>query len=281
MKQGGCRTKMTGGFTIVETMIVLAVTGMIFLSAAVLINGKEAKVQFTTAVQNIQSQIQQTIGEVQSGYYPNNSNFKCLANNPNVSISSGTAQQGTNNGCIFLGKALQFGLNTPSNTPELVRVYSIAGNRQSGTGDVTSLIQASPTVVPQSTANISLRYGLTAVSVKVTPSTVCSGANRNSAVIAFMSSLASVDAGGNLLSGSQNVDAYPVCGTNIGDGDDTSTINSKLSGSTALGTLAPPGGVAVCFQSGTTKQSGLITIGGGNTGELAATLQIFSSQDCT
>lgn len=279
MKQGGCRIRMTGGFTIVETMIVLAVTGMIFLSAAVLINGKEAKVQFTTAMQNIQSQIQQTIGEVQSGFYPNNSNFTCIANTPNVNINGGSAKQGTNSGCIFLGKAMQFGPSTPANTPEPVRVYSIAGNRQNGTGEVTSLVQASPTVVSPSTRNIPLRYGLTAVSVKVTPSSVCGASG--SAVVTFLSSLAATDSSGNLLSGSQNIDVYPVCGTNIGDGDDSAIINRNLSGSTPLGTLTPPGGVAICFASGTTKQSGLITVGGGNTGELAVTLETFSSQDCT
>ena len=97
------------GFTIVEVMIVLAITGGLFISAAVMISGRTNKAQFEQSINQITAQLRQSINEVSTGYYPNRG-FQCQANGATVSITAGTTEQGTNSGCMLLGKALQFGV---------------------------------------------------------------------------------------------------------------------------------------------------------------------------
>src|SRR5438874_1617208 len=87
----------SAGFTIVEVMIVLAITGLLFLSAAALISGKQNQAAFDQAIQQLQSQIQQTMNEVSVGYYPNRNDFVCVAGGTGPLLSSGSNQQGTNN----------------------------------------------------------------------------------------------------------------------------------------------------------------------------------------
>ena len=106
--------KVAGGFTIVEVMVVLAVSGAMLFTAAALIDGRQAKTEFTTGIDDEQQQLQEIIGEAASGYYPNGHDFKCTSpGNQPVSFLSGSQQQGTNAGCIFLGKLVQFGLASP------------------------------------------------------------------------------------------------------------------------------------------------------------------------
>lgn len=265
----------TSGFTIVETMIVLAVTGMIFLSAATLINGKEAKVQFTTAIQNAQQQIQQVIGEVQSGYYASGSTsgIKCVASSGSFIISSG-GSQGTNSPCLFLGKAMQFG-SAPSNGSQPFNVYTIVGNRTDGSGnEATSLAAANPTVISSSYSHetVNLQYGLTAAWIKVG-----SGGGHDTPTadsVIFLNDLGSTSGSGDLISGAQAVDVYALTGS-IDLGSQRS-IAANLAASTAN----PAGGVQICLNSGTTKQSGLITIGG-SSGATNVILKVYSSAGCS
>ena len=78
MKQGGY-PKGTGGFTIVETLIVLAVSGLLLISAIVMISGRTNKTQFTTAANDLKQSLEQVINEISSGYFPNANNFQCTA----------------------------------------------------------------------------------------------------------------------------------------------------------------------------------------------------------
>lgn len=130
------------GFTIVETLIVLAVTSVLLMSAIILVSGRANKTQFTTAVYSFQQQLQQVINETTKGYYPNQGNFSCNATTP-VSFGAAGTGLGTNGGCIFLGKILEFSASSPDSyiaTP-------IAGNQYTGNSDTTSLAGAHPVIV--------------------------------------------------------------------------------------------------------------------------------------
>src|SRR5688572_4270761 len=74
------------GFTVVEVLIVLAITGLLFVSAAVMIAGRQNRTAFEQSVRNIHSQIQAAIDEVIVGHYPNNGNFDCNATGSGPSI---------------------------------------------------------------------------------------------------------------------------------------------------------------------------------------------------
>src|SRR6266511_2117091 len=102
--------KKARGFTVVETLIVLAVTGGLFVAIAATLSGRQNRTQFTQAIQEIQSQIQQVVNDVGSGYFPSTNNFSCSATLAGPSIATGSAEQGSNAGCVFIGKAIQFGV---------------------------------------------------------------------------------------------------------------------------------------------------------------------------
>lgn len=96
------------GFTIVETLIVLGITVVMFLSTATLVSGQIAKNQFRQGMNQIKDSIIDKINDVQSGYYPGvvKTNLSSCAFDP-----SGV-NAGENTSCQLLGKYIYFGPNS-------------------------------------------------------------------------------------------------------------------------------------------------------------------------
>jgi prepilin-type N-terminal cleavage/methylation domain-containing protein len=268
------------GFTIVETMIVLAVSGGLFLVAAIAVSGKQARQEFDQSIQDVRSQIQQVVNDVATGAFPNMNNMSCSVGANGPVFSSTAAGQGENTGCIAMGKVIQFGVGS---NPESMRVYTVAGLQKTSSGaDVSSPGEAKPKViapstttpgVPDLTDQRNLLYGLTTNAMTDQRSGSAIGA------IAILSSLAQYgDAG--IVSGSQQLTAYPIIGTVRGATAQTGAeaINNNLSTLTPASALTDKG-VTICFPSAGTNQSGLITIGGGNR-QLSVTLQIKAGRNC-
>ena len=276
------------GFTIVEVLIVLAITGALFVAAAVMISGSQNRAGFNQAVQQLQSQIQQVMNDVSTGYFPNSANFQCSANagGPVVLSSVGANGQGANAGCIFAGKVLSFQLGTSD--PQKYGIFTVAAAQKNAAGqEVTSLATAAPKVVapgtsspagfPDITTTTVLQNGL-AVSTHATPSNNMAYNNGGGDVavgaVAIVPSFASYAANGNITSGSQQLSIIPITGTSLGmDAKPAAdAINSNLAAS--AGSIAnPTNGVSICFASGGTDESGLITIGGASH-PLSVTLKI-------
>lgn len=100
--------KSHAGYTIVEVMIVLAVSGIMFLIAANFISGKQARTAFTSGTNTFTSRMQEVATQVQTGQY-SDVNFGCTATATSISINSNdTNSQGTNSDCIFMGKFIHF-----------------------------------------------------------------------------------------------------------------------------------------------------------------------------
>lgn len=276
-------SKQPAGFTVVETMVVLAVTGALFVAIATTLSGRQNAAEFTHAIQSIQSQIQQTIDQVSQGFYPNQSNFICTNGAGTVQLSAGSNMQGTNQDCVFLGKVIQFAVKDTN--PEIYQVYTIAGLRNATAGAASPFSNASPTVLgvsgdytSYSTAR-SLEYGLTAVWAK----SVSTGATIGS--VGFLmepGSLVSSSTSG-YASGSQQVDLVALPGTDLHQfvSQAVPLIETALRDpSLAADAPIPSGGVQICFASGGTNQSGLLTIGGSGR-QLLVKLDIKSNKTCT
>ncbi|MET1032944.1 MAG: type II secretion system protein, partial [Candidatus Saccharimonadales bacterium] len=138
--------KKARGFTVIETMIVLAVTGGLFLAIAVTLSGRQQRTQFEQGINDIRAQLQQVINDVGTGFYPSLTNFRCTAGASGPVMVTGTTNQGENTGCIFMGKAMQFGVN--GTDPEQFLTYSVAGLQRTTTGDeVATYAQAQPRVI--------------------------------------------------------------------------------------------------------------------------------------
>lgn len=270
--------KKARGFTIAETMVVLGVTGALFTVVAVTLSGRQAKTEFEQSVNEIRSQIQQVINDVNTGYYPNSGNFSCSAGAFGPSLTSGAVNQGENTGCIFLGKAIQFRVDGTG--PEQFNIITIAGLQRTSTGgEVTTYAQAMPRAVSPATASPSipdgvekkkLQHGLTIVSATYGASNTPIGA------IAFMNSLASYTSG-TIVSGSQQVNLVPVVGSALG----TDQQAAAQAINTGLGTspVNPANGVRLCFVAGGISRSGLITIGT-STQQLTVNLSIRGNKTC-
>lgn len=269
--------KKARGFTVIETLIVLAVTSGLFIAVAATLTGRQQRTQFEQGINDVRSQIQQVINDVGTGFYPSLSNFQCSAGAFGPTFTAAAGEQGENTGCIFLGKVMQF--KVLGTDPEEFNVYSTAGLQRTSTGtEVTTYVQALPKVISPSTSSPGtpditekkkLLYGLTTLWVR-------SGAT-NYGSVAFVNKLASYSSG-SIVSGAGQVDVAAVNGTSL-DADQNSgaqAINTNL----AASTFNPVNGVQICFVSGGSNQSGLITIGS-NGRQLSVTLSIKGNTTCT
>jgi prepilin-type N-terminal cleavage/methylation domain-containing protein len=97
-----------GGFTIIEVMIVLAISGTMLISASTLLSSRRQATDFSQAVYDLQSQIQSLANSVSSQAIPGVQHFTCapysIDSVMRPALSPGTA---TNQDCIFLGQAIQ------------------------------------------------------------------------------------------------------------------------------------------------------------------------------
>ncbi len=263
MKRGGDALSAQG-FTIVETLIVLAVTGTLFLSAVALIDGKQAKTNFQVGIRTIQQQFQKIINQTVSGYYPNNSNFSCnVRPAPPLQIMSGSPTgQGTNQDCIFVGNTLVVG---GTNHTDTYAVYPLAGRRAVNGRDVKTPQEAFITAVATSAANptaptvnsVSIPNGFTYAKARRADSTVWT---TGPFATAFLSSLGNFQGNATNTSGSQqlNVATYSFWDPAKSDADN---INYEATRPSPYPMATS--GVQYCFNSGTTNQSVVITISAG------------------
>jgi type II secretory pathway pseudopilin PulG len=272
--------KKPNGFTISETLIVVAITGVMFSAIVFTLSGRQNRTEFTQSIQEVQSQIEQVIHDVGVGYYPNANNFQCSASLSGPVFGVGSTEQGANKGCVFLGKAIQFGVPSTKNGIEDFKIYSIAGLQRTAAGDeVTDYASAKPKVVapPSTPAGVDttetkyLLYGLTTKEI-----TYGSPASQVGA-IAFVNSLASYE-GSAIQSGAQQVRIVPIMTSALGQTQNQAI--TAINGQFTSSIVDPADGIRLCFVSGGTDQSGLITIGG-TSRQLAVTLTIKGNKTCS
>ncbi len=284
MKQGERLDQRAGGFTIVETMVVLAVTGALFVVVAASLSGRQSAAEFIHAIQSAQSQVQQVVNQVSAGFYPNQGNFTCARNGNAVALAAGSKAQGTNQDCIFLGKVLQFGVQgTSGSDPEQYRVYTIAGLRcpTCTVGAASPFQNVSPTVVGvggdyTSYSDVgALEYGLYTRWIHIGGTSV--------GAVGFLMEPGSLSTATNYNSGAQQVDIVPIFGSTLNQDalSLAARTDSTLNDTTLVNysSINPQGGVQICLVSGGTNQSGLITIGGSGR-QLLVNLSIMSNTQC-
>jgi type II secretory pathway pseudopilin PulG len=104
-----------GGFTIVEALIYLAISGALFTIAFFGTRGTQDNVAFRASINAAELKIREVFNNVDNGYFGNDGNLTCAAVAPNykVTISNAPSLAGTNGDCVFLGKQLAFNVGTP------------------------------------------------------------------------------------------------------------------------------------------------------------------------
>lgn len=265
----------------------MAVSAALMISAFGLINGQQAKTEFSQSTRDIDSQVRDIMNNVASGYYARPDNFSCLANvtGPLPSLG-GTTEVGGNNQCIFMGRAIQFGVHG-SNGKDF-NVYNIIGNRVAGgppTHIVTNFTEAQPTVLTGSgglntTEHRTLKYQLSVGRMYYTNG----GIKTDIGTVGFFTSLGEADfSTGDTLSGAQNVEIRPVLNTAINTDDETAATNAiDVDNGTNL-SIVPDGGVTICFNSAGTDQHADVLMGGnsGSSGRSTGTTLTIGNGPCT
>jgi type II secretory pathway pseudopilin PulG len=233
--------KNSGGFTVVETLIVLAITGVMFVAIVGVVSGRQSKTQFNQAANNITAEIEQVISEVQSGYYPDVGVHEC---------AYGSAEsQGKVKECATLGKLVSF-----KSDKDFYSIDTIIGKRYA-----QDFQNAEPSVYSAAAQTRLLKFGLTLKWMKA------GGADISS--FAVVSDFAS-NSGSGAMYGSQSTNIVPVASGIVNTGILVAAFSNKN----------PSSGITICFDGGIDK-SVLVTVGGANKVN-SATFAIKNGDNC-
>jgi hypothetical protein len=138
--------RVSSGYTIVEVIIFLAISGAILISSIAFLSGSEGHNRFSQSMRDTQSKIQDLLNDIPTGNTGGLSSVTGLSHcfhntgSGKTQIDSGPANTGnpnhTNGGCIFLGKAIQFtdatdppAAGQAAGQQSKVFIYSVFGNR--------------------------------------------------------------------------------------------------------------------------------------------------------
>ena len=273
-------------YTIVEVMIFLAISSALLIIALLFVGGQQRKTEFYQSIHDIEQQINDVMNNASTGYYAKTTNFKCFIDVSGDLVFDTTDQsQGTNQGCIFIGRAIQFGVGGSNGSG--FNVYNLVGKQySSGTTEINSLAEARPmalasstshSTIPDNTESRTLKYGLKVNKIKY------NGTSSDTGAVSFITDFSLSALGGALNSGSRTIKLYAISGsTAINQPKDTIVDAIDTSSPSPLGGadyFVEATDVTICFASGGTNQSGQITIGSENR-QLSTKLDIYNNQTC-
>ncbi len=280
------------GFTVVEVMIVLAVTSALLVSGMLLVSGQQARTEFNQSTHDIEQQIDDVINNVATGYYANIGSFSCSVVGTNQpSIGPGPNKEGTNTGCIFIGRAIQF---DPDSKLSQFNIYNLVGRQYSPinpTLQTSSLSDAKPiaiakndytsppiTIDEDATENKSLGFGLQVVKMKYVDMT---NTTNITGVMAFITDFPNQTSSTfSTSSQSRIASLYIVDTTSFTPPQNTkdyavNAIDGKPDTPPITNYFIPAKKVSICFNGGTDKY-GIITIGA-NSQQLNTDLRIVNT----
>ena len=306
MKAGNISRAGSSGFTIVEIMIFLAVSGLLFTMALLQMQGNQEKTEFSIGLGTITTELQSDISDVATGNYKiPDASMNCSESSSGgraILQPSGGPGLGANPLCIIIGEAITFIPPTSSNNNYQYSVLPIIGyNYKNGETSTTNpdllvstnLEQSEPVTEPWLATFTQLPYGISVASMKYKDRTGTKSFN----VLGVLTDYNGYASGTDLLkSNSQYVRLAPIVGSlttppsvantvylvnhltdYCGTANDTCQAGPTP---TYSAPIDPSGGVLICLNSGTTNESALINIGGNNSGSLIATTR-YSSKGCS
>jgi hypothetical protein len=289
------RSTTEAGFTIVETMIFLAISGAMFFLAVSAIGGKQQQTEFQTGIDTLRAQLNLEMSNVNTGNYPTlGGGFVCSVSGGGAPNDSSATPAGT---CDILGEIISFQQPSAGSNASTYTISPLFGRTYVGapSGDVsTTIAEAQPILFPAS-ANISqteaMPFGLQIVpwSGETAQSIYKGGLIGAFGLISFTSfggASGYNSVTGNLNSGSSHTEIFGMPGSSYKTGKVPSTGLTDLTSTCGAGNVCivsthpqainPPSGITFCVISGTTNnESALFTIGGSNDPS-GATYQVYT-----
>lgn len=141
------------GYTLLEVMIFIAVSASLFFVAMIAIGGRQQDTQFTQAVRDLDSKLLDVMNDINTGFFDNAGDIQCSTASGRAVILPGANEQGTNDDCIFVGKALQFNPRS-SGSEGSINVYNLVGQRVNGGNLVNSVAEAQPVIANPNNPNL-------------------------------------------------------------------------------------------------------------------------------
>jgi type II secretory pathway pseudopilin PulG len=143
-----------GGYTILEALIFLTVSGLLFALVYPSFASRDNSNKFSQSVNDMANKINDVINDVSTGYYPS-ADTRCIivgsGAGSNINFNNGlpNSKQGTREDCIFVGKVVSFNINSPSiNIETMVGMREVNGNGPSP----TTIALSKPVAVDPSTS---------------------------------------------------------------------------------------------------------------------------------
>ncbi|HEY1645513.1 MAG TPA: hypothetical protein VGF75_03960 [Candidatus Saccharimonadales bacterium] len=286
------------GFTIVETMIFLAISGLMFVFAISSMSGKQQQTEFQTSVDTLKSDLNLVLSDVSNGNFIDQVNgqyLQCSAANNKPSITASVTPPGIPSGsCTAIGEVVEFGSNTAGQQvfytiPVFGCNYAQCNSTNPVSGDLTDAV---PTINASYYQSTVLPFGLTINNSVINPPGAFG-------IFSFTSFETGGGGNGTLASGSQHVELfeipdYTVYGVADNPNDLVGPINNNglidctspagdvcTAANSDAEAIDPAAGLSLCVESGTSyDKSALFTLGGSNSAT-AVTDQLYTTKDCT
>jgi type II secretory pathway pseudopilin PulG len=129
-----------GGYTLIEALMVVAITSTIFIGVTTLFTGSRENVDFNQAKVDIDTKMKSYVNQVSTGAFAGSTTHRCsLAADSGgnqrtvLTLEAGGVTPGSSNKCIYLGKAI---LAYPGATK--LYIYDVLGLRNKHSGAVDS-----------------------------------------------------------------------------------------------------------------------------------------------
>jgi hypothetical protein len=257
-----------GGYTIIETMMFLVVSGALLASTMGVIQGKQERTLFTQSIDSYELQLKDIMNDVSTGYYPSDETFTCTTTASTVIFTIGSKERGTQS-CLYLGKLVWM----PSGNS--FASYTMVGATQAKLYETAfdlsllsniKLLGYAANPGPVDLRNLSADVTITKI-VSLQDSRSVSGI----AVISNFSQNVGTASDPTLQGNAAQISVYEVLGNNL-------AINSFKNNGATDSVRPSTNGVAICLQQGGSNGRKAVVTVGGNSQKLSTEVQIDT--DC-
>ncbi len=257
--------RLRGGYTIIEVLIVLGVSGVLLTAAILTYSNSQNGDRFNQSMHDVESKVQSYVNEVSNSVAPYDSTKdSCTMVGSHPKVVAVLPQPGSDQTCVFVGRAIQF---LPASSHQLY-AYAVFGCRfaqcSAGNAPAASLSEAGlAPIMPNQNGSIDLtdKYLTNPdISLKSPPTVTYAAGGTASLPATGLVGLYNDFASTGTQSVSLKAQAY-----NCGQTSDCSVGSAGLRDclEQVSSDCASPAGITkiqACFISALTKQTALLTI---------------------
>jgi len=287
------RSLTEAGFTIVETLIVLAISGLMVALAISSMDGSQQQTEFNTGVDTLTSELNQQLSSVNDGNYLPLGQVNCTTNGGTTPVFGGVTANGS---CTIVGEIIAF--NTGSSPQSFTVLPVIGRNYVSGSTTLaTDITETIPQISSLYDQVVDMPFALTLDS-NYSGATIAPGKLGALGVFSFTSFEGGTSvSSGNLNSGSSHIELFAIPGSSTTES--ISKLTSSINGNGVAGNglvncgannasvcigsateaINPIGGIEFCTDSGSNNDSALFTLGGPNSSG-SVSYKIYSKLGC-